>query len=73
MKKSLFLIVALLFFVGCKDNPVSKKIKEAKQNVSNTNSAIEELNDMQRDIEELKEITPLTNDELKAWQMKLTV
>ncbi|MBW2938547.1 hypothetical protein KXJ69_10540 [Aureisphaera sp. CAU 1614] len=67
MKNSLFLIVALLFFVGCKDNPVSKKIKEAKQNVSNTNSAIEELNDMQEDIEELKEISPLTNDELKAW------
>lgn len=67
MKKSLFLMVVLVFFVGCKDNPVSKKIKEAKQNVSNTNSAIEELNDMQEDIEELKEITPLTNDELKAW------
>lgn len=67
MKKSLFLMVALVFFVGCKDNPVSKKIKEAKQNVSNTNSAFEELNDMQEDIEELKEITPLTNEELKAW------
>ena len=67
MKKSLLFLFVLSFLVGCKDNPVTKKIKETKQNVENTNNAVKELNNMQEDIEALKEITPLTNDELKAW------
>lgn len=67
MKKVLLIITAVILFIGCKDNPVAEKIKETKQNVSNTKNAIEELDNMQKDIEKLKEITPLTNDELKAW------
>jgi len=67
MKKSLLFLFVFSLLVGCKDNPVTKKIKETKQNVENTNNAVKELNNMQEDIEALKEITPLTNDELKAW------
>jgi hypothetical protein len=67
MKKFLAILVVTACFVSCKDNPVSEKIKETRQNVSNTNKAVKELNKMQEDIEELKDIEPLTNDELKAW------
>lgn len=67
MKKIVIIILSLFLFVGCKDNPVSKKIKETKQSVSNTKNAMEEAKEMQKDIEALKEVTPLTNDELKAW------
>ncbi|MEZ4777896.1 MAG: hypothetical protein R2786_00745 [Flavobacteriaceae bacterium] len=67
MKKSIMLLFMLSLLVSCKDNPVSKKIKEAKQSVSNTNNAMEEMKDMQEDMEALKNVTPLTNDELKAW------
>lgn len=52
--------------IAC-ENPVSKKIKEAKQNVSNTNKVFKELNKMQEDIKELQNMEPLTNEELKAW------
>src|SRR5690606_2752337 len=52
---------------GCKDNPVSKKIRETKETVSNTTNAVKEMSNMQGDIEELQGITPLTNEELKAW------
>ncbi|NND62303.1 MAG: hypothetical protein HKN48_03825 [Flavobacteriaceae bacterium] len=67
MKKLLLAFLAISLMAACKDNPVSKKIKETKQNVSNTKEAFKELNDMQDDIEELKDVTPLTNDELKSW------
>ncbi len=67
MKRILLAVMAVSLLVGCKDNPVSKKIKETKQNVSNTKEAFKELNDMQKDMEELKDVTPLTNDELKSW------
>ncbi|MEZ4857553.1 MAG: hypothetical protein R2781_01955 [Flavobacteriaceae bacterium] len=67
MKKPLLLLLAVSLWVGCKDNPVAKKIKETKQNVENTGNAMKELNEIQKDLEALKEVTPLTNDELKAW------
>ncbi|MEM7187380.1 MAG: hypothetical protein AAF466_12040 [Bacteroidota bacterium] len=66
MKNYLLAIVACFALVAC-ENPVSKKIKETKQNVSNTKEAFKELNTMQDDIKELQQETPLTNDELKAW------
>ena len=49
------------------DNPVSKKIKETKEQVTNTTKAVKELNDIQEDIEELQVLESLTNEELKAW------
>ena len=66
MKKIFIAVFALATLMAC-ENPVSKKIKEAKKNVSNTNEAFKELNTMQEDIKELQQIEPLTNDELKAW------
>ncbi|GHC42928.1 hypothetical protein [Ulvibacter litoralis] len=66
MKKIIFTLVSVLLFVAC-DNPVSKKIKEAKENVSNTTEAVKELNNMQEDLMELQKIEPLTNEELKEW------
>ncbi len=67
MKKyvlALFIFSALL---SCKDNPVSKKIKETKEAVSNSTNAVQEMTNMQDDIKELQQTTPLTNEELKSW------
>lgn len=66
MRKFIIGIFAMAALIAC-ENPVSKKIKEAKQNVSNTNKAFKELNKMQEDIKELQNMEPLTNEELKAW------
>ena len=66
MKNYVLAILAAFALLAC-ENPVSKKVKEAKQNVSNTKEAIKEMNNMQEDIEELQQETPLTNEELKAW------
>ncbi len=67
MKKYLlsFLLISLL--IGCKDNPVTKKIQETTETVSNTTHVVKEMNKMQDDIKDLSGVTPLTNDELKAW------
>lgn len=66
MRKFIIGIFAMAALIAC-ENPVSKKIKEAKQNVSNTNKVFKELNKMQEDIKELQNMEPLTNEELKAW------
>jgi hypothetical protein len=66
MKKFIIGIFTMAALIAC-ENPVSKKIKEAKQNVSNTNKAFKEMNKMQEDIKELQNVEPLTNDQLKAW------
>jgi len=62
----LILSIAMLLF-ACKDNPVVKKAKKAKENVTNTQKEIKESTKMQDDIKELSEATPLTNDEMKTW------
>lgn len=67
MKKYVLALLVFSVFISCKDNPVSKKIKETKEAVSNTTNAVEEMTKMQDDIQELQEITPLTNEELKSW------
>ena len=67
MKKYVLALLVFSVFMSCKDNPVSKKIKETKEAVSNTTNAVEEMTKMQDDIQELQEITPLTNEELKSW------
>lgn len=66
MKKFIIAIFALSIFTAC-ENPVSKKIKETQEAVSNTKEVMKEMNNMQDDIKELQQVTPLTNDELKAW------
>jgi hypothetical protein len=66
MKKVILALCMTVLLFSC-DNPVSKKIKETKENVSNSTKAVKELTKMQEDIQELKDEEPLTNDELKAW------
>lgn len=67
MKKYVLAIFVFGALVSCKDNPVSKKIKETKDAVSNSTNAVQEMTKMQDDIQELQKITPLTNEELKSW------
>lgn len=71
MKKILIgtFCAALMFSCG-KDNPVSKKIeqaKEAKDNISNAGKVIKESQNFQQDIERLSALEPLTNAEFKEW------
>lgn len=67
MKNIVKLFIVCVLFAACKDNPVVKKAKEAKDNVVNTQKVIKESTKMQDNIKELSEATPLTNDEMKAW------
>jgi hypothetical protein len=66
MKTALTIFLAASLLVAC-DNPVSKKIKETKEGVENTTKAYKELNKMGDDLKELRDVTPLTNEEMKAW------
>lgn len=67
MKKYVLALIVFSALLSCKDNPVSEKIKETKDAVSNSTNAVQEMSKMQDDIKELQEITPLTNEELKSW------
>lgn len=67
MKKYVLALFVFSAIISCKDNPVSKKIKETKQSVSNTTNAVQEMTKMQDDVKDLQEMTPLTNEELKSW------
>lgn len=67
MKKYVMALFVFSAILSCKDNPVSKKIKETKQSVSNTTNAVREMNKIQEDVKDLSEITPLTNEEFKSW------
>lgn len=67
MKKYVVALFVFTAIISCKDNPVSKKINETKETVSNTTSAVKEMTKMQDDVKDLSEMTPLTNEELKSW------
>lgn len=67
MKFRLLYLFAFLLVASCVDNPVNKKVKEAKQNVSNAKKAADKMQDIQDDMKKLQEMEPLTNDQLKAW------
>lgn len=67
MKKYVLALFVFSVFMSCKDNPVSQKIKETKDAVSNSTNAVQEMTNMQEDIKELQATTPLTNEELKSW------
>ena len=67
MKKIILGICAIAICFSCKDNPVSKKIKETRETVSNSSNAVKEMQKMGDDIKELQEMEPLTNEELKEW------
>jgi hypothetical protein len=66
MQKIIITIFVFSVLIGC-DNPVSKKIKETRENVSSTTKAVQEINNLQEDMQELQEMEPLTNEELKTW------
>jgi len=66
MKKILVFIFAGALLISC-DNPVSRKIKEAKDVVSTTTNAVEEISNLQENMEELQQVVPLTNAEFKEW------
>lgn len=66
MRKLCIALCVAATLMAC-ENPVSKKIKETKKNVSNTKEAFKEMNKMQDDIAELQKVEPLTNEELKDW------
>lgn len=67
MKNLILLLSISMLFFACKDNPIVKKAKKAKENVVNTKNIIKESTNMQDDIKELSATTPLTNEEMKAW------
>lgn len=67
MKKYILPFITVLALLGCKDNPVSKKITETTRAVSNTSNAVSEMNKMQDDIKELAQLTPMTNEQMRDW------
>jgi hypothetical protein len=67
MKNIVLALAMCLALNSCKDNPVSKKINETKEGITNASKAVKELNKIQEGITELQEVEPLTNDDLKAW------
>lgn len=67
MKKALIILLAMFVFTACKDNPVVKKAKQAKENVSNTQKVIKESTNIQESIKELSDAEPLTNDQMRDW------
>jgi len=46
---------------------VKEKLKKAKQGVSNVTTIAEKAKEAKEEIENLKDATPLTNEELKEW------
>ena len=67
MKKLLLSLFVAGAFLSCKDNPVSRKVKETRETVSNTTNAVKEMTRVQDDLKDLSALTPLTNEELKSW------
>ena len=67
MKKCIpVMLVALLMMTACK-NETTDKLKKAGDNISNVTSIISNAQEVQEESSKLKELTPLSNDALKAW------
>jgi len=69
MKKRILVVIgvmAMAFFTTCKKE-TREKFKEAKQGISNTTTILKNAKNAQKDIEKLKDATPLTNEQLKEW------
>ncbi len=64
-----------LLVVSCKEenNPLNKikeatdQVKEAKQSLDNFDNIIDGAEDMQKNVEELSKITPVSKETIKAW------
>jgi len=67
-----------LIVVACKkeNNPLNKikeattKVKEAKHGLENVNEIIKGAEDLEKNIEKLSELTPVTKEQIKAWMPK---
>ncbi len=60
------LMVLMLICSSCMGE-AKEKLKKAKQGVSNMGTVVEKAQEAKKDIERLKDATPLTNKELKSW------
>lgn len=72
MKKTYLIIVStvLVFMhLSCKKE-TREKLKQAKQSVSNVTTMTKNAEEVKENLEKLKNATPLTNDQLKAWLPK---
>ncbi|MEO9893710.1 hypothetical protein [Aurantibacter sp.] len=65
-EKYIVLMLVLLNFWSCVGE-VKEKLSKAKQTVSNTTTLIDKVQEAKEDIEHLKSVQPLTNDDLKNW------
>ena len=78
MKKLIVITMLLLMIVACKkeNNPINKfkqaaeKVKEAKQGFGNVNEVIKGAENLEKNIEKLSELTPVTKEQIKAWMPK---
>ncbi|MAU15360.1 MAG: hypothetical protein CMH46_07455 [Muricauda sp.] len=66
MKNTVIVIMALVSFIACKKE-TRDQLKKAKQEVSNATKIISNAKEIQEESAKLKEVTPLTNEELKTW------
>lgn len=66
MKRKIGMFLAIILLMACK-NETTDKLKEATNGISNVTSVISNAQDAQEESSKLKELTPLTNDALKAW------
>jgi len=64
--KITILLFSSLFMVSCKNETVDK-VKKAKQDVSNVSSVISNAKEAQEDAASLRELEPLSNEDLKTW------
>lgn len=78
MKKLITIAMLLLVVVACKkeNNPINKfkeaaeKVKEAKQGLENVNEVFKGAENLEKNIEKLSELTPVTKEQIKAWMPK---
>ena len=75
MKKLITITLLLLFVVGCKkeNNPLNKikeatdQVKEAKQGLGNLDNIIDGAEDLQKNVDKLSEVIPVSKETIKGW------
>ncbi len=60
------LCLIVVSLIACKKE-TREKLKQAKQNISNTTTIVKNAKDAQKNIEKLRDEIPLTNEQLKEW------
>ncbi|WGK63880.1 hypothetical protein [Croceiramulus getboli] len=66
IKTILFIMAGALVWVSC-DKETREKLSETKKAVSNATTVVSHAQEAKKETDKLKELTPLTNDQLKAW------